>query len=89
MEPEITLERIEDEAAAAMRELLEKANLRPGALVVVGCSSSEMGGGVIGHDSSPALAEAAFPLKMLVTTGPIIQMMANRPITGKNQPRMM
>lgn len=60
MEPEITLERIEAEAAAAMRELLEKANLRPGALVVVGCSSSEMGGGVIGHDSSPALAEAAF-----------------------------
>ena len=60
MEPEITLQQIETEAAAAMRELLEKADLRPGALVAVGCSSSEIGGGVIGHDSSPALAEAAF-----------------------------
>ena len=28
-------------------------------------------------------------LNMLVTTGPIMQMSANRPITGKNQPRMM
>jgi hypothetical protein len=29
------------------------------------------------------------PLKMLVTTGPIMQMIANRPITGKNQPRII
>ena len=43
-----------------MRELLEKANLAPGSLVVVGCSSSEIGGGVIGHASSLELAEAAF-----------------------------
>ena len=60
MEREITLEQIGNDAAAAMRELLDKADLRPGALVVVGCSSSEIGGGRIGHDSSPALAEAAF-----------------------------
>ncbi len=52
---EITLQ-----AQSAMRELLEKANLQPGGLVVVGCSSSEIGGGLIGHASSLELAEAAF-----------------------------
>lgn len=55
MTQEITLQ-----ARDAMRELLQKANLQPGALVVVGCSSSEIGGGVIGHNSSLELAEAAF-----------------------------
>ena len=32
------------QAASAMRELLEAAPLRPGELVVVGCSSSEIVG---------------------------------------------
>ena len=48
------------QAHSAMSELLEKANLRPASLVVVGCSSSEIGGGTIGHASSLELAEAAF-----------------------------
>ena len=47
-------------AAAAMEELLALAGLSPGGLVVVGCSSSEIAGGVIGHASSPEIAEAAF-----------------------------
>ena len=55
MNGEITLQ-----ARDAMRELLQKANLQPGALVVVGCSSSEIGGGTIGHASSLELAQAAF-----------------------------
>ena len=38
---------------AAMEELTEAANLKAGDLVVVGCSSSEICGGVIGHASSP------------------------------------
>ena len=54
------LSEIRTQAQSAMRELLEKANLAPGSLVVVGCSSSEIGGGVIGHASSLELAEAAF-----------------------------
>lgn len=54
------LSAIQSQAQCAMRELLEKANLAPGSLVVVGCSSSEIGGGVIGHASSLELAEAAF-----------------------------
>ena len=48
------------QARAAVNELLEKTNLRPGALVVVGCSSSEIAGGVIGHASAPELAQAVF-----------------------------
>ena len=43
-----------------MRELLNRASLKPGGLVVVGCSSSEVAGGVIGHASSFETAEAVF-----------------------------
>jgi len=49
---------IEQQAASAMRELLEEAKLRPGSLVVVGCSSSEIVGERIGHGSSPEAARA-------------------------------
>ena len=41
-------------------ELLEQANLRPGNLFVVGCSSSEMVGKRIGKGSSMEAAQAAF-----------------------------
>ena len=49
---------ITEAARAAINELLDRANLAPGGLVVIGCSSSEIAGGVIGHDSAPQLAEA-------------------------------
>ncbi len=48
------------QARAAIEEFLNKTALRPGALVVVGCSSSEIAGGVIGHASAPELATAVF-----------------------------
>lgn len=54
------LSEITRQAQSAMSELLKKANLQPRSLVVVGCSSSEIGGGMIGHASSLELAEAAF-----------------------------
>ena len=54
------LREITNQARAATAELLDRANPAPGQLIVVGCSSSEIGGGVIGHDSSLELAEAAF-----------------------------
>ena len=41
-------------------ELLYQANLKPGALFVVGCSSSEMVGKRIGKGSSMEAAQAAF-----------------------------
>ncbi len=42
----------------ALRTLVSKGNLQPGALVVLGCSTSEVAGGVIGKESSPALGAA-------------------------------
>lgn len=54
---------IENEVRAALNELLDTAALRPGELVVIGCSSSEILGEKIGKGSSPetgkAVAEAA------------------------------
>lgn len=41
-----------------MDELLSAANLRPGELVAVGCSSSEIIGGKIGKSSTPEAADA-------------------------------
>ena len=44
---------IKRQTEAAMNELLELADLRPGSLVVVGCSSSEIMGARIGKGSTP------------------------------------
>ena len=48
------------QAQTVVTELLEQASLRPGNLLVVGCSSSEMVGNRIGKGSSMEAAQAAF-----------------------------
>ena len=53
-------EEISRTARDAMAELLERAKLARGALVVVGCSSSEMMGANIGKGSTPEAAEAVY-----------------------------
>jgi uncharacterized protein (TIGR01440 family) len=53
-------ESVTEQAKNAMRELLDAAQIAPGGLVAVGCSSSEIAGGTIGHASSPELAEAVY-----------------------------
>ena len=57
---------IRDAAAAAMAELLATAKYRPGDIIVVGCSSSEIVGERIGKGSVPeaakAVAEGILPL---------------------------
>ncbi|MBQ3062824.1 MAG: TIGR01440 family protein [Clostridia bacterium] len=53
-------EHITKEANAAVQELISVSNLRPGQLLVIGCSSSEMVGQHIGHGSSMDAAQAAF-----------------------------
>ena len=53
-------EMIEQQARTAVTELLEQDGLRPGQLLVIGCSSSEMVGRHIGHGSSMEAAQAAF-----------------------------
>ena len=53
-------EKITAQARQAVSELLEVARLEPGDLFVVGCSSSEVGGGKIGSNSNPEIAQAVF-----------------------------
>lgn len=53
-------EEITNQARTVVTELLEQANLKPGALFVIGCSSSEMVGVRIGKGSSMEAAQAAF-----------------------------
>lgn len=45
---------------AALEELAEKANVKPGHVVVVGCSTSEVLGAKIGSNSSPDTARQIF-----------------------------
>ena len=53
------LQIIRQQAAQAAAELTEKAGLKAGDIFVVGCSSSEIIGGEIGHASSLEAAQAA------------------------------
>lgn len=48
------------QAEDSARELMEKAGLRRGQIVVVGCSTSEICGSRIGSDSRPEAAETVF-----------------------------
>lgn len=51
---------IYQQTTAAIAELCEKANLRPGQIVVVGCSTSEVLGSKIGTNSNPETAGEIF-----------------------------
>ena len=54
------MEQIKQQAKTAAEELTEKSNLKKGNIVVIGCSSSEVGGNRIGTDSSLETAQAIF-----------------------------
>ena len=54
------MKNITDQVKNATVELIERANLKTGDLLVVGCSSSEIVGSEIGHGSSLEAAEAVF-----------------------------
>lgn len=51
---------IGEEAYRAAKELLAEARVNEGEILVVGCSTSEVGGAGIGTYSSPELAEVVF-----------------------------
>ena len=53
-------EEITKQARTVVTELLDQANMKPGSLLVIGCSSSEMVGKRIGKGSSMEAAQAAF-----------------------------
>ena len=48
------------ETTAVAAELFENSSLKEGDIVVVGCSSSEVTGGIIGKNSSPETGKAIF-----------------------------
>lgn len=54
------LNKIKNDINSAICELIDKANLKSGNIVVVGCSSSEILGEKIGTGSLPEAAEAVF-----------------------------
>lgn len=54
------MDTIYQQTLSAATELLEKARLQPGQILVVGCSTSEVLGERIGTYSSPQVAEAIF-----------------------------
>ncbi len=54
------LEAIREQAAEVCREFCEKANMRKGQILVVGCSSSEVCGDRIGSNSNVEAADAVF-----------------------------
>ena len=51
---------IKEQSAKAVSELLEKAKLKAGAILVVGCSTSEVLGSKIGTNSAPDTAKEIF-----------------------------
>ena len=51
---------IKEQANAAIKELIEKAKLKKGDILVVGCSTSEVRGNKIGTDSDPDTAKEIF-----------------------------
>ena len=52
------IEKIKNDAKIAISELIEKSGIKEGEILVIGCSSSEMTGSVIGKGSAPEAAEA-------------------------------
>ena len=52
--------KIYQQTKAVMEELAEKAGLKPGNMVVVGCSTSEVLGSTIGTNSNPDTAKEIF-----------------------------
>ena len=56
----MTYEQIRDDAAKAVRELLEQTNLTAGDIFIIGCSSSEIKGSRIGKGSDIDAAKAVY-----------------------------
>jgi uncharacterized protein (TIGR01440 family) len=55
-----SLQTIKQQATFAAAELLERSKLKPGDIVIVGCSSSEIAGSTIGTDSRPEVGAAVY-----------------------------
>ena len=54
------MENVKAQAYSAAKEIIEKAKLTEGAVLVVGCSTSEVIGSTIGTNSAPEVAEEIY-----------------------------
>jgi uncharacterized protein (TIGR01440 family) len=54
------MQEIAQQMQQAFQEYLELANLKPGQVIVIGCSTSEVHGGHIGKDSQPDIAATLY-----------------------------
>lgn len=60
MNKEISLQELENQVASAVQQVIAARPIPEGSIFVIGCSSSEIGGGVIGHNSSEEIGKAVF-----------------------------
>ncbi len=63
----MTNQLIEKQAESVVREIIQKAKLKKGQILVVGCSTSEICGSMIGSNSNPETAKAVFEAIYKVT----------------------
>ena len=56
----LDLEKIKDQARACVNEIVEASGIKKGQIFVVGCSTSEICGDIIGSNSSLEVAKAVF-----------------------------
>ncbi|MDD2214770.1 MAG: TIGR01440 family protein [Oscillospiraceae bacterium] len=63
----LDIAQLQQQAAAACQALLQQARLKPGDILVVGCSTSEVAGGRIGQLSQPQLAQPLLEALLAVT----------------------
>ena len=54
------MEKIKEQAYLAAKEIINKAKLKEGSVLVVGCSTSEVIGSAIGTNSAPEVAEQIY-----------------------------
>lgn len=54
------LEEIKNQVSQAVRQVIEAHPIQAGSIFVIGCSSSEIAGGVIGHASNEDIGKAVF-----------------------------
>lgn len=57
---EINLQTVEEQVEKSILQILDAHPVSKGAIFVVGCSSSEIAGGIIGHASSEDIGKAVF-----------------------------
>lgn len=60
MAEDIDFKKIYEQTKNCMQELLESHPQKKGSIFVIGCSSSEIGGGSIGHDSNEEIGKWVF-----------------------------